>query len=172
MTRMDRDQLGLLLAHAWSTRGTCARRRVGCVLMDADGRQLSAGYNGPSSGLPHCVDEPCPGAAYASGVGLDDCVAVHAEQNAIAFCGDVRLIHTAYVTVSPCVSCVKLLLNTGCMRVVFAAPYAHDEAARRLWLSTHARADGLLWIRRWSHVVPGWELNVGLGALLPEGLGS
>lgn len=132
--RIGRDQLGLALAATWALRGTCARRQVGCVLVDRDGYQLSSGYNGPASGQPHCVEDPCAGAGLPSGTGLDACEAVHAEENALLRCADVRLIHTCYVTVSPCVSCVKKLLNTSCERIVFRDPYAHDEAARRLWL--------------------------------------
>lgn len=152
--RISRDQLGLLLAHAWSLRGTCARRRVGCVLMDADGRQLSAGYNGPPSGWAHCTEQPCRGADYASGEGLDECVSVHSEQNAIAFCPDVRLIDVAYVTVSPCIPCMKLFLNTGCRRIVFAEPYAHREAGN-MWMNSSR--EGL--VRTWEHVPFAWRIR-------------
>lgn len=132
--RPTRDETGLALARIWAERGTCARRQVGCVLFDADGYQLASGYNGPEAGAPHCIDEPCPGVAYRSGAGLDECVAIHAEQNALMSCADVRLIHTCYVTVSPCVACVKLLLGTGCRRIVFGEEYPHPEACRR-WLA-------------------------------------
>lgn len=131
--RITRDERGLLLAAVWAQSATCSRRRVGCVLFDADGYELSSGYNGPESGAEHCTVVPCPGAGLASGTGLDQCRAIHAEQNALMRCQDVRKIRTAYVTASPCVTCVKMLLNTSCVRVVFAERYAHDEAARRLW---------------------------------------
>jgi len=47
-------------------------------------------------------------------------------------CRDVYSIHTAYVTASPCMTCIKLLLNTSCERIVFVEEYPHVEA-RRLW---------------------------------------
>jgi len=131
--RIDCDRLGLLLAAAWSLRGTCVRRRVGCVLVDHDGHQLSSGYNGPASGLPHCIDEPCPGASFATGIGLDVCESVHSEANALMRCADVRRVFHCYVTCPPCVTCVKMLMNTGCQRIVFSERYAHDEPARALW---------------------------------------
>lgn len=86
----------------------------------------------------------CPGAGSPSGTNLDGCRAIHAEQNALLQCRDVRAIHTCYVTASPCLTCVKLLLNTGCRRIVFAEPYPHPEA-RELWrdLST---------TREWVHL--------------------
>ena len=144
MTRPTRDETGLELICAWARRATCARRRVGCVLFDRDGFQVGEGYNGPAAGEPHCVDHPCPGAGLPSGTGLDACEAIHAEANALIRCRDVRAIHTCYVSASPCVGCVKLLMNTGCQRIVFAERYAHNDAARDLWI--RSRAD-----RSWVH---------------------
>lgn len=63
---------------------------------------------------------------------LDGCQAIHAEQNALLQCRDVYAIHTAYVTASPCMTCVKLLLNTSCERIVYVEEYPHS-AARDLW---------------------------------------
>ncbi len=139
MTRPTRDETGLALARVWAARGTCARRKVGCVLFDADGYQLSAGYNGPASGEIHCVDHPCPGIGLPSGTELRKCEAIHAEMNAIARCADVRRIHTCYVTSSPCEDCVKSLMGTGCRRIVFAEEYPHPEAKAR-WLRNGAAA--------------------------------
>lgn len=131
--RPTRDQTGLALAAIWAKRGTCSRRQVGCVLFDAHGVELSSGYNGPAAGEPHCFDRPCPGAGLPTGTGLELCEAIHAEANALLFCPDVRLVHTAYVTTSPCLHCVKLLMNTGCRRIVFSHRYTHDDASRELW---------------------------------------
>jgi len=137
--RLDKDQWLLRLAEVASLRGTCARRKVGCVLADKDGHILSLGYNGPASGLPHCTDQPCAGVDQPSGHGLDLCEAIHAEQNALLQCHDVKEIVTAYTTVSPCVTCVKLLMNTSCQRIVFGEEYAHSSS-RELWVSM-----GRLW---------------------------
>lgn len=141
MSRIGKDEIGLRLAETWALRGTCARRQVGCVLFDQDGVEIGAGYNGPAAGEPHCTDVPCPGAGCASGTGLELCEAIHAEANALLKCPDVRYIETAYVTHSPCLHCVKLLKNTGCRRIVFRTPYAHDAASRELWTR------GIVWVR-------------------------
>lgn len=150
--RISRDEWGLRLAEVTALRGTCLRRRVGCVLTDLRGRVLATGYNGVASGAAHCNEpepsrnlyadartgEPlmtyphaCASASAPSGEGLDFCAAVHAEQNALVQCRDADAVHACYVTASPCVSCLKLLLNTGCLRVVFREAYAQD--ARALW---------------------------------------
>jgi dCMP deaminase len=130
--RLSVDDYFINLALAVSLRGTCVRRQVGCVLVDERDRVLSTGYNGVTSGQPHCVDSPCPGANFASGTGLDECEALHAEQNAVVYCPNVSWIKTCYVTVSPCVSCVKLLLGTSCRRIVFAELYPQAKAVE-LW---------------------------------------
>lgn len=81
----------------------------------------------------------CPGHDAPSGQGLDACQAIHSEQNALLQCRDPWQIDTAYVTASPCVTCLKLLLNTSCRRIVYSQEYPHPEAramwerAERLW---------------------------------------
>lgn len=142
MSRPTPDEWGLQLAMVTSLRATCARRKVGCVLTNDRGQVVATGYNGPPRGFAHCTPEhPCPGAAAPSGTGLDLCEAVHAEQNALLQCAAVHEVQTCYVTASPCVTCVKLLLNTGCRRIVFLEPYPHD-VARELW----TRDAGREWI--------------------------
>lgn len=139
MSRPSKDAWLLSLALETSRRATCARRKVGCVLVDSKHRVLSTGYNGPPSCLPHCTDQPCAGAKQAPGTGLELCEAVHAEQNALLQCRDVDAIHTCYTTATPCVHCVKLLLATGCQQVVALEEYPHD-AAFKLWV--RGRPDG------------------------------
>lgn len=139
--RPTRDDWAMKLAHVTAERATCHRRRVGCVLLDARGHVLGTGYNGVARGMVHCTDNPdiCPGSRAPSGTQLDGCHAIHAEQNALLQCRDVYAIHTAFVTVSPCMTCVKLLMNTSCERIVFAGQYPHADAAT-LW-----RQSGRTW---------------------------
>lgn len=161
MSRPDRDHWAMSLAKLTATRGTCLRRSVGCVLLNARGHVLATGYNGVAAGLPHCNDvvyhvssldvpgsfvekgvavfpeypNSCPGAHAPSGTALDCCQALHAEQNALLQCRDAWSIDTAYVTASPCITCVKLLMNTSCQRIVFDEVYPHPEA-QQLWEKT------------------------------------
>ena len=153
MSRLSKDQWGIELAKVTAQRATCLRRAVGCVLVNARGHVLATGYNGVASGLPHCNEEQggklvgafggslhmvpnhphaCAGAKSPSGTNLDCCQAIHAEQNALMQCKDVHDIHTCYTTTSPCVTCVKLLMNTSCQRIVFWDLYPQPEA-QRLW---------------------------------------
>ena len=137
--RPNKDTYFLAMAKLVSTRGTCVRRKCGCILVDNFGRVLGTGYNGNGRGQKHCIDEPCEGAHYKSGEGLEKCEAIHAEQNAILQCRNTEEIEKVYITVSPCVTCVKLLLNTSCKEIVFLEEYINTDAERiwknanRLW---------------------------------------
>lgn len=140
--RPSRDEWAMKLALLTAQRTTCCRRAVGCVLLNARGHVLATGYNGVAAGLPHCNEHDpffetgyphaCSGANAPSGTNLDGCQAIHAEQNAMLQCKDVYSIHTCYVTASPCMTCIKLLLNTSCERIVFVEEYPHS-AAKELW---------------------------------------
>lgn len=114
------DDYFLSLAEAASTRATCDRLHVGCVLV-RNNRQLVTGYNGSLPGDAHCDDV---------GHILDangSCIAtMHAEQNAIAQAAELGVSvagATAYLTDSPCRLCARLLFAAGVRRVVFEHRY-------------------------------------------------
>lgn len=129
--RPTKDQYFMQLASLAATRTTCIRRAVGCVLVDARWHLLSIGYNGVASNMPHCNEgSPCQG--HDLPPGQDSCGSVHAEQNALLQCQDPWRIHTAYVTLSPCKPCLKLLMNTSCLRIVCAVEHT-DLWAKEQW---------------------------------------
>lgn len=85
---------------------------------------------------PHaCVGHDLP-------PGQDSCGAAHAEQNALLQCRDPWSIEAAYITLSPCMACTKLLLNTSCKRVIFLEDHVSptSAAAKELWLSVPGRS--------------------------------
>ena len=75
----------------------------------------------------------CPGARSPSGTNLDGCQAIHAEQNALLQCRDVYQVESCFSTTAPCLTCVKLLLNTGCRTIWYLEDYRQAGAARELW---------------------------------------
>lgn len=129
--RPDRKAYFSLLAQVVSTRTTCIRRGVGCVVVDAKGHILGTGYNGVAAGMPHC-NEGCPCSGHELPPGQDKCEAVHAEMNALLQCRDVWAIDTLYVTLSPCIRCTKVLLNTSCTKIVFLENHT-GETGKALW---------------------------------------
>lgn len=140
--RPDRDEIYLGMAGLIAKRSTCLRRNVGCVLINERGHILSLGYNGVAAGQDHCNEgirnsedtynigypNACEGSKSPSGRDLDKCEAIHAEQNALLQCPSVFEIHTAYLTVSPCITCIKLFMNTGIQRIVFSSEYPQKGA--------------------------------------------
>lgn len=134
ITRPSIDEYFLLMSQLVGTRSTCARRRVGCVLVNEYNHVIATGYNGVAAGVPHCIDKHCPGADLPSGQGLHLCQAIHAEQNAIMQCNDITKIAKAYITASPCIGCTRLLLGTSCKEVIFLEEYPHNDA-KDLWTS-------------------------------------
>lgn len=130
--RVEKDEFFLQMAELIAKQATCSRRNVGAVLVNKLGHVLSTGFNGTARGFKHCTEEPCAGSLYGSGQGLDKCEAIHAEQNALLQCTDVEDIETCYTTTFPCIHCIKLLLNTGCTRIVYRDDYNHPRA-KELW---------------------------------------
>jgi dCMP deaminase len=132
--RPSTDEYFMEMARLVAKRGTCCRRKVGCVLVDNNKFVVATGYNGRPSGFPHCEgSNRCEGANAPSGMSLDACEAIHAEQNALLQCKDTQNVWSAYVTAFPCITCTKLLLNTSCQRIVFAEDYPHGRS-KELWL--------------------------------------
>ncbi|MEK6606773.1 MAG: cytidine/deoxycytidylate deaminase family protein [Myxococcota bacterium] len=135
--RVSWDQYFMNIAHAVSTRATCDRKHVGCVIV-RDKTILSTGYNGSIRGMPHCSEV---GHLMENG----HCVAtIHAEANAIiqAAKNGVQVEDaTLYVTASPCWICFKMVANSGVKRVIFGEFYRDDrifDVAKRLGIElTH-----------------------------------
>ncbi len=105
-------------------RSTCPRAAVGAVIV-RDKRILTTGYNGAPTGLPHCTEVGC------LMVGGHCVRTLHAEQNAIiqaALHGVDVSGSTIYVTHQPCLTCAKMIINAGIVRVVYGGEYP-DEIA-------------------------------------------
>ena len=134
------DEYFIIQAMHASSRGSCIRRRVGCILTNDRNNVIATGYNGPPSGEPNCTEQPCEGARAASGTNLHLCRAVHAEHNAIKQCPNIFQIETAYATASPCGMCIDKLLQTSCQRIVFLQEYPHPESMIR-WAETGRHMD-------------------------------
>lgn len=121
-TRPPWEDYFFQIAHTVSSRATCPRASVGCVVV-RDKRILVTGYNGAPTGQKHCTEAGCH---MADG----HCRrAVHAEMNAVATAArhGISLDHaTIYVTHQPCDYCYGVLLNAGVKTFRFADVYAGE----------------------------------------------
>lgn len=113
------------LALDLAKRSHCIKAQVGAVLVK-DTRIISIGYNGPPAGTHNCDEEwpehGCPRDSKGS------CsLALHAEENAILFAvknGAQLEGATLYTTLSPCLSCARLIFSSGVKKVYYQKSYA------------------------------------------------
>jgi dCMP deaminase len=121
-------QYFLTITRNVAERSTCTRAKVGAVIV-RDKNILATGYNGAPAGMPHCLDVGC--LVYASrtpsGEVEENCFrTIHAEINAIAQAAkNGASIRDAdiYITHTPCIHCVKVLINTGIRRIFYEREY-------------------------------------------------
>lgn len=133
------DDYFMETAQVVAKRSNCCRRKVGAVVMK-DNHILSTGYNGTPRGVRNCFDGGCPRCAgkVASGTHLEECLCTHAEQNAIcqaAYYGIAISGATIYITISPCLTCAKLIINSGIKEVVYGGDYAFQDAVIKMFKS-------------------------------------
>jgi dCMP deaminase len=135
--RPDWDTYFMDIAQVVSRRGNCSRRKVAAVIV-SDRRIISTGYNGTPRGIRNCCEGGCARCAgnAPSGAALSECVCSHAEENAItqaAYHG-IRLKGSMiYVTISPCLTCAKMIINAGIREVVYGGDYAFNDQTRALF---------------------------------------
>lgn len=103
------DEYFMLLASLASLRSNCMKRRVGAVLV-REKRVVSTGYNGTPRGVKNCNEGGCGRCnGYGNGLdnshesegetrtlaimgeGLDECLCLHAEENALLEAGRERV---------------------------------------------------------------------------------
>ncbi len=121
--RVSWNEYFMNIAEQVATRSTCSRKNVGAVIV-RDKTILSTGYNGSLRGAPHC-DE------VGHDIENDHCVrTVHAEANAVAQAAKhgVRIDEAEiYVTASPCLTCFKLIANSGIRKIFFKEFYRDNR---------------------------------------------
>lgn len=126
--RLSWDQYFMTITRQVAERSTCARAKVGAVIV-RDKNILATGYNGAPAGMPHCTDVGC--LVYQSknpnGDIEENCFrTIHAEMNAIAQAaknGSSIKDAAIYVTHTPCIHCLKVLVNTGIKQIYYEKPY-------------------------------------------------
>ena len=133
--RPSYDKYFMEMAHVVSKRSTCLRRKVGAILVK-DKHILSTGYNGAPKGIKHCSEVGClrKQLKVPSGERHELCRGLHAEQNAIiqaAVFGISIKNSILYCTNTPCIVCVKMLINAGVEEIIFSGDYP-DELAKKM----------------------------------------
>ena len=133
--RISRDQMFSQICSVVAQRSTCLRSQVGALIV-REGRIVSMGYNGPVSGMPACSKPDdlqqrliATGALEPSGtecMGPGCTRSLHAETNAIAFAARAGVSVegcTMYCSMSPCINCAKVIVNSGIKELKYLEEY-------------------------------------------------
>jgi len=146
--RKDQDTFFMNEAVHWSTRSTCSKWTVGCILV-LDGRVISTGYNGVVSKAEHCCDywkraykEQDLEISYEEYLECKEYREahrawskrneIHAEQNAILFAArnGYSVKNTfLYTSLSPCIECAKCIKAAGILKVYYGRQKSDEGIA-------------------------------------------
>ena len=155
-SKLSWDGYFMGIADAVALRSSCCRRQVAAIIVK-DNRIISTGYNGTPRGAKNCDEGGCPRcnapkSVIASGAALEDCLCSHGEENAIvqaAYHGVAIEGSTLYTTMSPCLMCAKMIVNSGIVEIVFSQTYNRNDVALRLLLDCKIKLrrhpDGFIW---------------------------
>lgn len=135
--RISFDKYFMIIAKIVSLRSTCSSRPTGSVIVK-NNQIISTGYNGSLIGMDHCIDK---GQDFCERrmLGVDDssksdfCVSSHSETNAISFAlrnGIILENSSIYCTLFPCITCFKLLYQSGIKKIYFELNYDSKNKKR------------------------------------------
>lgn len=125
------------IALIWGDCSTCARVKVGAVIVNDDLETIGHGYNGVPSGDKHCEDIVKERATkedmdYKEYIGRPEFrkehseisqYELHAETNALSFAYANVKDATLFVTHSPCFQCSKLIVSRKLKLVIYLNKY-------------------------------------------------
>jgi dCMP deaminase len=122
------DEAYLDICKTWSQLSCAKRKKVGCIIVK-DGAIISDGYNGTPKGFDNVCEIEYNGNLKTKYEVL------HAESNAItklAKSTQSSVGATMYITISPCIECAKLIIQSGISRIVYKDFYRNDEGIKLL----------------------------------------
>ena len=118
------NKIWMTMAETIAQRSHHSTFKVGALIVTSDNTQvLSLGYNGNAAGMSNVPQSEAPGCS-----GL-----LHAEINAL-----LKLDYNSpkdkvmYLTLSPCETCAKAIVNSGLKRVVYKERYRNDAGIKIL----------------------------------------
>jgi dCMP deaminase len=112
------------IAETISKHSKAERKKVGAVLVK-NNRIISIGYNGTPSGFDNACEEN----------GITKKEVIHAESNCITKCARSNESSdgsSLYVTLSPCMECSKLIIQSGIKEVFYKEEYRDTDGIKLL----------------------------------------
>ena len=120
--RLSLDETYMRNAENWALRSKAVRKKTGAVIV-LNNQTVSDGYNG----MPADSKDDCCEIITASGELITNPKVIHAEANAIlkmaAYGGRGLQGATLYATLSPCINCSGMIIQTKIKRVVYREVY-------------------------------------------------
>jgi dCMP deaminase len=123
------DEYFMMCAQLLSSRSSCERLRVGCIVVK-DNIIICSGYNGHVVGAEH-ISIIVDGHEQAT---------IHAEHNAIANAskrGANTSNTTVYITHYPCLNCAKLLVQAGIKKIIYHTDYRNNPLVEKILTSAN-----------------------------------
>lgn len=161
MERRDKTNYYLDIAETVAKRGTCLRRKFGCIIVNND-EIISTGYAGAPRGRKNCSDmeEGCirDKLNIPRGERYELCRSVHAEANAIISASRRDMIGATLYMVcidpvsgdivsgtSSCAMCKRLIINAGINKIVVRDTKENYRAILvEDWISNDETLEGTL----------------------------
>jgi dCMP deaminase len=125
MPNINKDFMYMRIANEISGMSYAKRKKVGAIIVK-DNSIISYGYNG----TPHDFDNSCEDENDVTKPEV-----LHAESNAISKIARSTQSSEAadlYVTMSPCLECSKLIIQSGIKKVFFEEAYRNTEGLELL----------------------------------------
>ena len=133
LSRISFEELFVKTTKLVAKRSSCVKAQQAALLIK-DNRIISFGYNGPPAGTLNCLEEG--GEEVCGKDSNGSCfLGVHAEQNAIGYAARNGIDTegcTIYCTMTPCISCAKLVSAAGIKEFYYLTEYRLDDGLRFL----------------------------------------
>jgi dCMP deaminase len=122
MIRKSFIECAMDTARVWSQRSEDPYKKVGCCILNSDGRVLSVGYNGLPSKF-----EPAPD--FWENRDYRRKFMIHAEINALSLIKKANKPYLLATTLLPCASCATSIISYGIKNIVYEENYIPDQNA-------------------------------------------
>jgi len=133
LSRISFEDLFVETTKLVAKRSSCVKAQQAALLIK-DNRIISFGYNGPPAGTLNCLEDG--GEEICGKDSNGSCfLGVHAEQNAIGYAARNGIDTEEciiYCTMSPCISCAKLVVAAGIKEFYYLTEYRLDDGLRFL----------------------------------------
>lgn len=126
MDRVEWDVVRINMCKELSKRSTCWKKKTAAIIVSNENRIISEGYNGTTSGSPHCCTIGPRDRLEHRKWSIEN--EIHAEINAIIWTlhKDKLKGATMYTLLSPCFRCSEMIRIVDIKRVVYAIEYREN----------------------------------------------